>query len=192
MAFAIGAKRIPQHVEGAGLDIPDDAWRDAIDMDGAQVAVSPYRQADWAAGHGAADPPGQAGPRPGVRRPPGRGAAAPCTPSSGPCRSPNWSKNPSSTPTASSGPTSSCSTPAKAAAVERWYRHRTSVENIFRDSKHGAALRHLPSGCPEINTAWMWASLIAAAVAAWLRQLHWAPSTAANCSKATGSAAARQ
>ena len=30
--------------------------------------------------------------------------------------------------------------------MEHWYRHRTSVENIFRDSKHGAALRHLPSG----------------------------------------------
>ena len=63
------------------------------------------------------------------------------------------------------------STPAKAAAAEHWYRHRTSVENIFRDSKHGAALRHLPSGCPEINTAWMWASLMAAAIAAWLHQL---------------------
>ena len=45
------------------------------------------------------------------------------------------------------------------------------LENVFRDSKHGAALRHLPSGCPEINTAWMWASLIAAAIAAWCHQL---------------------
>ena len=63
------------------------------------------------------------------------------------------------------------STPAKAAAAEHWYRHRTTVENIFRDSKHGAALRHLPSGYEQVNTAWMWASLIAAAVAAWLHQL---------------------
>ena len=63
------------------------------------------------------------------------------------------------------------STPARAAAVEHWYRHRTSAENIFRDSKHGAALRHLPSGHEQVNTAWMWASLIAAAVAAWLHQL---------------------
>ena len=44
------------------------------------------------------------------------------------------------------------STPAKAAAVEHWYRHRTTVENIFRDSKLGAALRHLPSGYPQVNT----------------------------------------
>ncbi|MGH4014085.1 MAG: hypothetical protein ACRDSL_09185 [Pseudonocardiaceae bacterium] len=28
--------------------------------------------------------------------------------------------------------------------------------NIFRDAKHGAALRHLPSGYPQVNTAWMW------------------------------------
>ena len=63
------------------------------------------------------------------------------------------------------------STPAKAAAVEHWYRHRTAIENIFRDSKHGAALRHLPSAYEQVNTAWMWASLIAAAIAAWLHQL---------------------
>ena len=63
------------------------------------------------------------------------------------------------------------STPAKAAATERWYRHRTSVANVFRDSEHGAALRHLPSGYTQVNTAWMWASLIAAAIAAWLHQL---------------------
>jgi hypothetical protein len=38
--------------------------------------------------------------------------------------------------------------------VEHWYRHRTMIENIFRDSKIGAALRHLPSGYPEVNRAW--------------------------------------
>ena len=63
------------------------------------------------------------------------------------------------------------STPDKAAAVEHWYRHRTSVENIFRDSKHGAALRHLPSGNKQVNTAWMWAALLAATIAGWLHQL---------------------
>jgi hypothetical protein len=26
----------------------------------------------------------------------------------------------------------------------------------FRDSKLGAALRHLPSGYPQVNLAWMW------------------------------------
>jgi hypothetical protein len=40
------------------------------------------------------------------------------------------------------------STPEQAAAVEHWYRHRTQIENIFRDAQHGAAPRHLPSGYP--------------------------------------------
>jgi hypothetical protein len=63
------------------------------------------------------------------------------------------------------------STPGKAAQVEFWYRHRTSIENVFRDSKHGAALRHLPSGYVEVNTAWMWGALLAASMAGWLHQL---------------------
>jgi hypothetical protein len=63
------------------------------------------------------------------------------------------------------------SAPAKAIAAEHWYRHRTTVENIFRDSKLGAALRHLPSGYPQVNMAWMWGALLAATMAAWLHQL---------------------
>jgi hypothetical protein len=59
----------------------------------------------------------------------------------------------------------------RAAAVEHWYRHRTQVENLFRDAKHGAALRHLPSGYPQVNTAWMWGALLAASIAGWLHQL---------------------
>lgn len=46
-------------------------------------------------------------------------------------------------------------------AVEHWYRHRTAVENVFRDVKLGAALRHLPSDHPQVNTAWMWGGLLA-------------------------------
>jgi hypothetical protein len=45
------------------------------------------------------------------------------------------------------------------------------VENIFRDGKLGAALRHLPSGYPQVNMAWMWGALLAANMAAWLHQL---------------------
>jgi hypothetical protein len=39
----------------------------------------------------------------------------------------------------------------RAEEVEHWYRHRTELENLFRDAKHGAALRYLPSGHPEVN-----------------------------------------
>ena len=64
------------------------------------------------------------------------------------------------------------STPDKAVAAEHWYRHRTTlIQNILRDSKHGAALRHLPSGYPRVNMAWMWGALLAACMAAWLHQL---------------------
>jgi Transposase DDE domain. len=63
------------------------------------------------------------------------------------------------------------STGEQAAAVEHWYRHRTQVENIFKDAKLGGALRHLPSGYPQVNTAWMWGALLAASIAGWLHQL---------------------
>ena len=67
------------------------------------------------------------------------------------------------------------STPQQAAAVEHWYRHRTQVENIFRDAKHGAALRHLPSGYPQVNRAWMWGALLAVSIAGWTHQLTATP-----------------
>jgi hypothetical protein len=38
-------------------------------------------------------------------------------------------------------------------------------------AKHGAALRHLPSGYAEVNTAWTWGALLAATMAGWLHQL---------------------
>jgi len=67
------------------------------------------------------------------------------------------------------------STGEAAAQIEHWYRHRTQVENVFRDAKHGAALRHLPSGYPEINRAWMWGALLAASLTGWLHQLTATP-----------------
>ena len=86
------------------------------------------------------------------------------------------------------------STAARAAAAEHWYRHRTTVENIFRDSKLGTALLHLPSGYPQVSTAWMWGALLAASMAAWLHQLTcqghgppW-PESAAQPASSTGMA----
>ena len=62
--------------------------------------------------------------------------------------------------------------------MEHWYRHRTQVENIFRDAKHGAALRHLPVGISARSTpAWMWGALLAASIAGWLHQLTATPGT---------------
>jgi hypothetical protein len=188
IAFAIGAKRIAplwRLLDGIG----EDDWRDAIDMDNAQVTVAAYGPDWWPAttrllirrtrldpGQVSADPrsrrrrtlhPGQrALPLPGLA-----GADAICA----------YSFILTNL---------DVSAPDKAAAAEHWYRHRTTIENINGDSKHGAALRHLPSGYIQVNTAWMWGALLASNIAAWLHQL-----TAATSGRpswpVTGSAAAK-
>ena len=169
MAFAIGAKRIASMWKAlAGIE--DNAWRDAIDMDNAQVAVSPYRPADWPEDtvllvRRVKLDPGQVSADPRSRR------RRTLHPDQRALPIPELEQEPAIYAYSFICTNLDVSTPARAAAVEHWYRHRTSIENIFRDSKHGAALRHLPSGHEQVNTAWMWASLIAAAVAAWLHQL---------------------
>jgi hypothetical protein len=59
-------------------------------------------------------------------------------------------------------------TPEQAVTVEAWHRHRTDIEELFKQAKHGAALRHLPSGDPRVNTAWVHAAFLAVAITAWL------------------------
>ena len=169
IAFAIGAKRIAplwRLLSGIG----EDDWTDAIDMDGAQVAVAEYCPDWWPANtrlliRRVLLDPGQVSADPRSRRrrtlhPDQRALPLP--------------------ELAEAGPIYACSfiltnldvsAPDKAVAAEHWYRHRTSIENLFRDSKHGAALRHLPSGYAQVNTAWMWGALLAASMAAWLHQL---------------------
>src|SRR6266702_1047689 len=170
MAFAIGAKRIPSMWKALGA-IPGDAWRDATGMEGAQVAVSPYKPADWPGDtvlliRRVKLDPGQVSADPRSRR------RRTLHPDQRAMLFPELVAEPAIYAYSFICTNLDCSTPAKAAAAaEHWYRHRTSAENIFRDSKHGAALRHLPSGHEQVNTAWMWASLIAAAIAAWLHQL---------------------
>ncbi len=55
--------------------------------------------------------------------------------------------------------------------LEHWHRGRTDIEDRIRDAKHGAALRHLPSGDPDVNAAWMWGALLAVNISAWLHEL---------------------
>src|SRR5947207_849130 len=59
------------------------------------------------------------------------------------------------------------STPAKAATVEAWHRMRTDIEDRIRDAKHGAALRHLPSGNRAANTVSMGGALLARNLYPW-------------------------
>lgn len=168
-SFAIGAKRIAplwRLLDG----IAEADWAEAIDMDRAQVAVADYRPREW--------PPGTRLLIRRVRLDPAQVSSDPRS-----RRRRTLHPNQRALPLAELEDADAIygysfiltnidvSTPDKSAAVEYWYRHRTEVENLFRDSKHGAALRHLPSGDARVNTAWMWAALLAANIAGWLHQL---------------------
>jgi Transposase DDE domain group 1 len=171
IGFAIGGKRIAPLWRMLG-GVAEASWADAVDMPGAQVAVASYRPDWWpantwllirrvrldtAAGQVSADPRSR---RRRTLHPDQR--ALPLAELADADAVYGYSFILTSL---------DVSTPDKAAAVEHWYRHRTSIENTFRDSKHGAALRHLPSGYPQINLAWMWGALLAATMAGWLHQL---------------------
>ncbi len=169
ISFAIGAKRIAplwRLLDG----IAEDAWHDAIDMDGAQVAVAEYCPDWWPAGtrlliRRVALDPAQVSADPRSRR------RRTLHPDQRDMLFPELARQPAVYAYSFILTSLDVSSPGKAAAAEHWYRHRTTVENIFRDSKHGAALRHLPSGYPRVNMAWMWGALLAATMAAWLHQL---------------------
>ncbi|MGH3445326.1 MAG: IS1380 family transposase [Nocardioidaceae bacterium] len=169
VGFAIGAKRIaPLWRTLAGLAESD--WAEAIDMDSAQVAVSAYRPREWPeatrllirrvrleADQVSADPRSR---RRRTLHPDQRALPLAELEAAGVIYAYSFVLT-----------DLNVSTPDQAVAVEHWYRHRTSIENIFRDSKHGAAMRHLPSGHPQVNTAWMWGGLLAASLAGWLHEL---------------------
>jgi hypothetical protein len=171
VGFAIGGKRIaPLWRMLAGLAETD--WTDALDMPAAQVAVADY-QPDWWPAH----------TRLLIRRVRLDVAAGQVSLDSRSRRRRTLHPDQRALPLAELAHADAVygysfiltnlevSSPDKAAAVEHWYRHRTSIENVFRDSKHGAALRHLPSGYREVNLAWMWGALLAATLAGWLHQL---------------------
>ncbi|HZA18895.1 MAG TPA: hypothetical protein VE645_18780 [Pseudonocardiaceae bacterium] len=167
--FAIGAKRIaPLWRILDGLREADRT--DAIDMHGAQVAVADHCPDWWPAATRLLIRR--------VRRAPEQISADPCA---------RQRRTPAPRP---AGPADhrtrrhrhhlrllvyrdqpGCLHRRAGIAVEHWYRHRTAIENVFKDAKLGAALRHLPSGYVEVNTAWMWGALLAASIAGWLHQL---------------------
>jgi Transposase DDE domain group 1 len=169
IAFAIGAKRIaPLWRLLAG--IAEDAWHEAIEMDGAQVAVAEYGPDWWPANtrlliRRVLLDPEQVSADPRSRR------RRTLHPDQRALPIPELAAQPAVYAYSFIVTNLDVSAPDKAIAAEHWYRHRTTVENLFRDSKPGAALRHLPSGYPQVNTAWMWGALLAATMAAWLHQL---------------------
>jgi len=143
IAFAIGARRIaPLWRLLAG--VAEDAWHDAIEMGNAQVAVAQYCPDWW-----------PASTRLLIRRVRLDPAQVSADPRSRRRRTLHPDQRALPFPELAAQPVVyaysfiltnlDVSSPDKAAAAEHWYRHRTTVENLFRDSKLGAALRHLPS-----------------------------------------------
>jgi hypothetical protein len=57
------------------------------------------------------------------------------------------------------------------AQAEWEFRRRTKIEELFRDTAHGAGLNHLPSGSHAVNSMWMWGALLAYNLSAWLQML---------------------
>ena len=171
VGFAIGAKRIAP-LWRMLTSLTEADWTEAIDMTGAQVAVADYRPDWWPADTYCL-----------IRRVRLDVAAGQVSADLRSRRRRTLHPDQQTLPLAELAEADAVyaysfiltnldvSTPEAAAEVEHWYRHRTTIENIFRDSKHGAALRHLPSGYPEVNTAWMWGALLAATMAGWLHQL---------------------
>lgn len=169
--FAIGARRTAplwRILDG----VPPERWVDAIDMTGAQVAVAEYCPNWWPAttrllirrvrldldrGQVSADPRAR---RRRTLHPAQRALPLPELADAEAVYGYSFIVT-----------NLDVATGAKAAQVEHWYRHRTQVENLFRDTKHGAALRHLPSGHEQVNRAWMWGALLAATCTGWLHHL---------------------
>jgi hypothetical protein len=165
--FSLGVTRNKAAWRAAAA-IPDDAWTKAKRMKGAQAAVCDYAPAGW--------PPGTACV---VRRVRVRARDISTDP-----RARRRRTIPKDQLTLALdglvdevyaysfiATNLDVSTPAAAAALEAWHRMRTDIEDRIRDAKHGAALRHLPSGDRAVNTVWMWAALLAVNMSAWLQEL---------------------
>jgi hypothetical protein len=138
--------------------IPEDAWHDAIDMAGAQVAETTYKPGGWK--HELL--------RLIVRRVPF---------SAEQIAKPKGSRrlktiHPEQLQLALEGKIASvygysfiiCDIPASemnTAQVEHFHRHRAQIEERLKESKLGQALRRLPSSDQHANRVWLTAALLA-------------------------------
>src|SRR5947207_1475462 len=165
--FSLGVTRNKAAWRAAAA-IPDQAWTKAKRMKGAQVAVMDYAPAGW--------PPDTACV---VRRVRIRAADVSTDPRARRRRTIPKQQLALALDSVVDhvyaysfiATNTDVSTPAKATAAEAWHRMRTDIEDRIRDAKHGAALRHLPSGDRRANTVWMWGALLAVNLSAWLQEL---------------------
>jgi hypothetical protein len=147
-------------------EIPDQAWTDALDMPGAQVAETAYTPGGW-----------QHEPlRLIVRRVPFRAEQIAALRGSRRLKT----IHPDQLQMALNGEIDSVygysflltDHPHQHTAwIEHHHRHRAQIEERLKDTKTGQALRHLPSGDVNANRVWMTAALLAASITAWICDL---------------------
>ncbi len=58
-----------------------------------------------------------------------------------------------------------------AADIEHWHRHRVSIEELFKDAKHGHGLAHLPMGRRQANAAWLQVCMLGVNLSSMLQQV---------------------
>ncbi len=164
--FAIAAKRNTA-VWRAAAAIPESAWHDAQDMPGAQVAACDYAPAGWPSGTYTI-----------VRRVKLSAEQISRDPRSRRRRTIPKDQLALALDGAAEHAyahsfivTNIPANDGDIAGLEAWFRRRTSIEDRFREGKHGGGLNHLPSGQAIINTVWAWGALLAGALATMLQPL---------------------
>jgi DDE family transposase len=137
-------------------EIPEDAWRDALDMPGAQVAQTTYTPAGWK----------HEPLRLIVRRVPFTAQEIAKLRGSRRLKT----IHPDQLQLALDGQIDSVYGHSfiltdihwqPAARIEHFHRHRAQIEERLKESKLGQALRHLPSGDQHANRVWLTAALLA-------------------------------
>jgi Transposase DDE domain group 1 len=157
-------------------EIAEDAWKETIDMEGAQVAEIPFTPKGWK----------HEPLRLIVRR-------VPVTADEIQATSPRARRRTTIPPCqlqmvlggeldatyAYSFIVTDIPTEAKSTTeVEHFHRQRAEIEERFKDVKLGQALRHLPSGKLAANRLWLCCSLLALNLSAWICDLS--PAAAAS------------
>ncbi|MGH2625926.1 MAG: IS1380 family transposase, partial [Anaerolineales bacterium] len=161
--FAIAAKRNTA-VWRAAARVPEDSWRPAQGMAGAEVAACDYVPGGW--------PPGTTTVVRRVRLDAGEVRADPRSRR-------RRTIEPGQLAMALGGGvdhvyaysfivTNLAGDPIE---IEAWFRDRAWIEERIKDSKLGFALRHLPSGFAAVNTVWMWSAFLALNLSVFIQSL---------------------
>lgn len=62
-------------------------------------------------------------------------------------------------------------TEEKLAQVGFWNRHRTDIDELNENAKHGTAMRHLHTASHAVNSLWTWAGVLGCATSGWIQEI---------------------